>query len=141
MSEFEKFIALCLAKDLKITKPRKIVLQFLYEASEPQTAYALLEQYRSTYGAGDAMTIYRALDYLEKNNLVHKIHSQNKYSLCDLSHSHSGALFFLCTQCQQIKEIHSDCLEQTFKNIAQDNHFKIQHSTLELLGICKKCQP
>lgn len=138
--KFEQFILLCLEKDLKITKPRKNVLQFLYEADEPQTAYTLLELYRITHGTGDAMTIYRALDYLEKNHLIHKIHSQNKYALCDFSHDHAGGQFFLCNRCEKIKEIHSDALEQALKKIAQENQFIIQHGTLELLGICEKCQ-
>lgn len=137
---FDTFMTCCLAKGLKMTESRTMVLRCLYDTQESQTAYTLLEQYRATHGTGEAMTIYRALDYLEKNQLVHKIHSQNTYSLCDISHTHSGAYFFICEHCEQVKEIHTDLLENAFTQIAHKHHFHIQQSTLELRGTCQQCQ-
>src|ERR1700677_336575 len=103
--QFAQLLSACHSRNLKMTPGREWVLKNLHATGEPLSAYELLAAYRSAHEAGDAMTIYRALAYLEAKHLIHKIHSQNKYRLCDLNHFHSGGQFFLCKNCHGTQEI------------------------------------
>ena len=123
-----------------MTPQRQWVLECLHAATEPLTAYELLDVYRKAHGSGEAMTVYRALAYLEKMHIIHKIHSQNKYKLCDLDHTDSGVQLFLCTRCHNTQEIHSSGLQAILNKTAQANGFQIEQSMLELSGICKECR-
>ena len=136
---FNELLESCKTQGLKMTPQRRWVLECLYAAIEPLTAYELLAVYRKAHGSGEAMTIYRALSYLEEKHLIHKIHSQNKYKLCDAKHNDFSVQLFLCARCREVREIHSNLLQQALNKTAQVNGFKVQESALELVGICKKC--
>ena len=85
----KKIETLCQSHDINLTAPRLAVLELLSENKEAKTAYELLDQYRKKNPSGQAMTIYRSLDYLVKKQVVHKISSQNSYQLCTESHTES----------------------------------------------------
>ena len=137
---FAALLSFCESYNLKITPAREWVLKHLHNATEPLSAYELLAAYRTAHNAGDAMTIYRALAYLETKHLIHKLHSQNKYTLCDLQHTHAGGQFFWCKRCHSTQEIHSDILHAEINQLAETNAFTIEESVLELVGVCQKCR-
>lgn len=139
-SSFNQLLNVCKERNLKMTPQRKGVLECLHAAAEPLTAYELLDVYRKAHDAGEAMTIYRALAYLEKMHVIHKIHSQNKYKLCDLGHADSSVQLFLCNHCHDTQELHSNELQQLLQKTAKANDFIIQESMLELSGICNQCR-
>ena len=78
--------ALCGAQGHRWTEPRRRVLELLVEAGEPVKAYDLM----ASYGAEGAKpaTVYRALEFLEKVGLVHRIVSLSAFQACI---GHDGA--------------------------------------------------
>ena len=58
-----------------------------------------------------AMSVYRILDFLEQQNLVHKILSMNKYAACShitCKHGHSMPRLAICSRCYKVDEMMSN---------------------------------
>lgn len=86
-------------------------------------------------------TVYRALDFLLEQGLVHRINSINAFIGCpfgDSEHSHSPC-FFICTQCQETAEIELPVLEQGLKAQAAQQGFRIGKQSVEITGLCQRC--
>ena len=72
--------ALCSRRGLRLTRVRRLVLEFLLDAKMPVKAYDILDALR--HDAPKALTpasIYRALDSLLQEGLVHKVGTLNAY--------------------------------------------------------------
>ena len=75
--------ALFAQRGLRLTRVRRTVLEFLLNAKVPVKAYDILDALRRD--APKALTpasIYRALDYLLQEGLVHKVGTLNAYVAC-----------------------------------------------------------
>jgi Fur family transcriptional regulator, zinc uptake regulator len=58
-------------------------------------------------GKATPPTIYRALDFLTKSGLIHRIESLNAYAAC--AHAPAGPqhVFFTCERCGNVAEVES----------------------------------
>jgi len=80
---------------------------------------------------------YRALEFLHENGFVHKIEKLNAYVAClHPSEAHSPA-FIVCRQCRFVTEAHSEA--KALRTTAIDNGFKVEHVTVEAIGLCSNC--
>lgn len=66
----------------RLTPPRRRVLSLLTEAGKPLKAYDLIARFREDGEKTHPPTVYRALDYLERHRLVHRVGSLNAYVRC-----------------------------------------------------------
>ena len=91
------------------------------------------------------MSVYRILDFLEQQLLVHRLSTSNKYVSCahiTCDHKHFQTThFLLCEGCSSVEEVDatqeaSDALEQMAKTVG----FKLTTQQFELSGICTTCQ-
>ena len=72
---------LCAARAQRLTPMRRQVLQALLASHKPLGAYEIME--RLARRARPApITVYRALDFLRDNGLVHRIESRNAFVAC-----------------------------------------------------------
>ncbi len=114
-----------------------IVLETLKAAHRPMSAYAVLEQLHGTRIRA-AVQVYRALDKLMQNNLVHRLESLNAFVICDCAHGGSSPGFMLCICCGDVKEF--DAGKTVLAVQGQLSNFKVQNPSLELKGLCADCQ-
>ena len=91
------------------------------------------------------MSVYRILDFLEQQLLVHRLSSSNKYVSCAhiaCDHKHfQRTHFLLCEGCSLVEEV--DATEETSKameQMAEKVGFKLTTQQFELSGICTTCQ-
>ena len=74
-----------------------------------KSAYELIDFCKTQFGeCMPAMSVYRILDFLEKESLVHKLHMANKYVACvhiSCAHAHQIPQFLICNRCQKVQEI------------------------------------
>ena len=63
----------------KLTKNQALVLKVLINASQPLGAYAILDKLRGN-GFKAPLTVYRALEQLADQGLVHKLESLNSWT-------------------------------------------------------------
>ena len=63
----------CVAQGERMTEPRRRVLQLLLAAGEPVKAYDLIARFGADGQAAKPPTVYRALEFLERKGLAHRI--------------------------------------------------------------------
>jgi Fur family zinc uptake transcriptional regulator len=111
------------------------------ESPEPVGAYALLDGLRSRTGAGKPPTIYRALDFLVAQGLVHRVERLNAFVSCHdgTAHPHHAAQFLICRLCGQVTEIEDRHAEHAVLQAAQTMRFQPEKVVVEVEGVCNAC--
>ena len=136
----------CAENGARLTQRRRQVLSELMQSSSPLSAYEVLDLCnRSTTSTMPAMSVYRILDFLEQQQLVHRLSSSSKYVACShiaCDHKHfQKTHFLLCDGCSSVESVYateeaSEALEQMAKTVG----FKLTTQQFELSGICTTCQ-
>lgn len=67
--------ALCRDRGVRLTELRRRVLELVWRAHEPIGAYGVLELLRTENDSAAPPTVYRALDFLVEQGLVHRVES------------------------------------------------------------------
>src|SRR5258708_33530580 len=67
----------CVQRAQKFTPIRRQVLQALLSSHRPLGAYEVIDQLAKSMPRPAPITVYRALDFLMENGLVHRIESRN----------------------------------------------------------------
>lgn len=134
--------AVCKQRNAKLTKQRKTVLEIMLQANKAMSAYELLDLLKLVEPQAKPPTIYRALEFLLEQGLIHKVESSNSYILCPhFGHPNHVSILFICNHCKQILEKHNDEIENHLDLLAKQNQFTIKHSIIEIHGICTACTP
>jgi len=132
---------LCQKRQIRLTEQRKVVLRLLAQANGAISAYDLLDQLKEVEHQAKPPTIYRALDFLLQQGFIHKVESTNCYILCrhfaDPLHT---SVLFICVKCRQVSEQAAKNIESELSAIANAHQFKLQHSVVEVHGLCAQCQ-
>lgn len=136
----------CMQRGARLTKKRKQVLTGLIESEKALSAYELIDFCKQRFGETlPAMSVYRILEFLEQQGLVHKLNLANKYVACmhiSCDHAHSVPQFLICQSCSKVKEISINQstiteLSQTVKNAGYD----LYSPQVELNCLCESCLP
>ena len=77
---------LCRQNNLRLTPIRERVYRELVQSGGPVGAYDLVDRLSSEKKRLAPVTIYRALDFLRDNGLVHRIESRNAFIACVNNH-------------------------------------------------------
>ena len=133
--------AACARRGAKLTDVRRTVLELILQAGEPIGAYALLDQLRHRSGQGKPPTIYRALDFLLAQGLIHRIEKLNAFVGCheEIEHLHP-VQFCICSNCGCVSEFEDAAIGEAVAAMAKSSGFTIRRSTVEVEGICAGCQ-
>lgn len=125
----------------RLTEQRRQVLAALLEAGRAMGAYDLIESVAGRAGKRIApITIYRALDFLVDNDLVHRIESRNAFLACPGGHgAHPQAVFMICDICGRVGEAMSAPLEDALQRLAGAHGFAARARIIELKGTCAEC--
>ena len=130
----------CQKRGVNLTPIRRQVLEIVWQGHHPVKAYEIIENFGGKAHSTKPPTVYRALDFLMENGLVHRIESQNAFVGCSHPVTTHKANFFICESCHQAIEIDSERLESSFAALAEDNSFQIKHQTVEIYGLCANCK-
>ncbi len=113
------------------------VLSVLRQSTKPQSAYDILDRLHGTKIRA-AVQVYRALEKLTGQGVVHRLESLNAFVACDCAHSKSSPGFMLCTCCGDVREFDAGKTVSAVQSKNKD--FKIEAPSLELKGLCANCQ-
>lgn len=130
--------ARCVTLGERLTAPRRRVLELLLEAGQPVKAYDLMSAFAPGAAQAKPPTVYRALDFLEKQGLVHRIQTLNAYVACRREEGHHAA-FLICDCCGATKEVEPAGAE-TLSRQAGAAGFTINGVMLEAHGLCADCR-
>src|SRR5262249_38458184 len=98
----------CLERRPRLTPIRPEVLAALLVSHRPLGAYEIMERLAPRGPRPAPITVYRALDFLRENGLVHRIESRNAFVAC--VHTHAAGdlvVFLLCDTCGTVGEASS----------------------------------
>ncbi|MGB9298629.1 MAG: transcriptional repressor [Pseudolabrys sp.] len=132
---------ICAARKERLTPTRRRVLEALLASHQPLGAYELIDRL-SVRGARPApITVYRALDFLRDQELVHRIESRNAFIACVHNHESSDPVVFLiCEKCGAVGEAASAAVADTIKNASRAVGFVPKTPVIEISGICAHCK-
>jgi|TARA_B110000967_G_scaffold142378_1_gene145579 Fur family zinc uptake transcriptional regulator len=133
---------LCATEGLRLTATRESVLRLLWQSHRPLGAYQLQDQLAKLSGKPIAPpTIYRAVDFLLKAGLIHRIASLNAYIGCPFPNSEHSNLFMICTECGSAAEAALNSINELLKSASEKANFTLQDQSIELFGLCPSCSP
>ena len=104
------------------------------------TAYQLLDRLKETRKGAVPPTIYRALDFLMEQGLIHKVERLNAFIPCiEAGHHQHAAQFLICRKCGTVSEIEDHAIFKALKRAAEREGFHPSHAVVELDGTCAAC--
>lgn len=131
---------LCLERGKRLTSIRKQVLEILLRAQRSLKAYELLDMIRSALPGATPPTVYRALDFLTEEGLIHRLDAVNAWTACADAGGHPHDLLIVCTQCGTVAELSAPALSHQLADCAQGAGFAMGHHEIELRALCAPCQ-
>jgi len=134
-------MTICQQRGVRFTALRQTVLELIWGNHKPLGAYHVLHALELQLGKTIAPpTVYRALDFLMQQGLIHKISSLNAFIGClHPTQPHVGH-FLICDSCGTTAEIELPSLTDNLTYCAQQLNFQINKQTIELSGRCLQCQ-
>lgn len=124
----------------RLTPIRQRVLELVWQSHEPVKAYDVLDELKQGHSSSAPPTVYRALDFLQEQGLVHKIESLNAYVGCgNPEESHTGQ-FFICHDCGSVAELDDADIRELIQKKANRFGFKIDDEMVEINGHCQECR-
>lgn len=159
----------CKNRNMRLTKTRREVLGLVLSSEKPLGAYDLLDRLKQTQPRAVPPTIYRALDFLLENGLIHRIERLSAFIGCDhalhchTSHmaedgtpedgpDHAGschhdiwgshrAQFLICRHCGHVQELEQDVIAGVLMAAAKSHGFRAEAAIVEVEGLCAACSP
>lgn len=135
--------ARCLRSGAQLTELRRQVLALVLEADQPLGAYALLDRLKAQRPGAAPPTVYRALDFLLEQGLIHKVERLNAFVGCveaghDHDHHHPPQ-FLICRNCGLTVEITDHAVAHALADAAKRVGFQVANATVEVEGLCAPC--
>ena len=134
----------CENRGTRLTKKRKRVLAVLVQSDKALSAYELIDLCKKKYREDiPAMSVYRILEFLEGENLVHKLNTASKYASCVHiigNQMRCVSQFLICKNCSKVKQIDiGSSMMAELQATVQDASFKLIKPQLEMNCLCDDC--
>ena len=127
------------AEGERMTAARLRVLELLLTAGEPVKAYDLIARFGEDGQPAKPPTVYRALEFLERKGLAHRIASISAYVACTSGSVDHAAAFLICDCCGATTEV-SAPVAGDLGRAAEAAGYAIVRTTIEAHGRCPACQ-
>lgn len=126
------------AEGERMTAARLRVLELLLAAGEPVKAYDLIARFGEDGQPAKPPTVYRALEFLERKGLAHRIASISAYVACTSGSVDHAAAFLICDCCGATQEV-SAPVAGDLGRAAEAAGYAIARTTIEAHGRCPAC--
>lgn len=140
--------AICEHRGATLTELRRQVLGMILDAAAPTGAYELLDRLRQIRRGAAPPTVYRTLEFLLEQGLIHRLERLSAFVGCVAgctadpdggSHAHA-AQFLICRNCGRVTEMQDDGVAAVLARIAKEAGFTISNLTVEAEGLCGTCR-
>ena len=138
-SAVDRAVAVCAERGVRLTDLRREVLELIWRGHEPIGAYAVLEALRITHPSAAPPTVYRALDFLIEQGLIHRIESLNAYVGCPRPERPHVSQFLICGGCGAAAELDDPAIARAVLRRASELGFVVERQTIEVRGFCPQC--
>lgn len=130
----------CAKEKVQFTPVRRRVLEILLTEHKALGAYDILAHLAQEGMGAQPPVVYRALDFLVRNGLAHKIEKLNAYVACTVPGQAHAPAFMICRRCGNVVEATSDDSPSGLDQMAHDAGFEIERAVVEALGLCTACR-
>jgi Fur family transcriptional regulator, zinc uptake regulator len=139
LSEAER---ICRDRGARLTAIRRQVLESLYDTHRPLGAYDLAESLTARVGRRIApITIYRALEFLLEQGLIHRLVTRNAFVACPHQHGrHDVVAFLICEKCGGVDEASPPSVSIALDGVLKKGQFAPREQIVEIAGLCAHCQ-
>ena len=134
---FEKFLK---RANYRITPERFEVLKVVMKTGGHFGVDQLYLKLKSTGSKVSRATVYNTLDLLLRCGLISKYRFGENHSRFEKAFGRPHHDHLICLECGEIIEFVSDRLAKLQVEICKKKNFKVQSSTLQIFGLCSKCQ-
>ena len=123
------------------TSLRLQVLELIWQSHKPLGAYTLMEMLATASTRQVAPpTVYRALDFLLEEGLIHRINSLNAFIGCPAPKQKHQSHFLICESCSIAVELDNPGLNEHILGLAHAAGFTVNSHSIEINGMCSSCQ-
>ncbi|MFN4282090.1 MAG: Fur family transcriptional regulator [Alphaproteobacteria bacterium] len=130
---------LCASRDARLTELRKRVLELIWASHAPVGAYAIMDLLRGEGRNAMPPTVYRALDFLIEQGLIHRIASLNAYIGCSHPGDAHATQYLICKRCGTVAEIENPVIDDAIADATRALGFAPDSQTVEVSGVCRDC--
>ncbi|PZT47446.1 transcriptional repressor [Helicobacter valdiviensis] len=124
--------------NLKVTPQRMAILKEI-EKNGHISIEEIYENIKENHPSMSLATIYKNLTSMQEAKIIDEVKLPNqkqRYELIKQPHIH-----LVCESCGDIKDIHLDkAIKDLKENCERETNYKIQDSSIALLGICPNCK-
>ena len=138
MDNFKTILNICMQKGFKITPLRFAIIEIISYEEKCIKPYLLFKKLKKKKQTTSIMSIYRTINFLEKNNVLHKIKTLKSYFLC--CNPNRICQLFICVNCKSTIEKHEHSVYHLLQDIAYEERFFILKKEIEITGLCKACK-
>jgi Fur family zinc uptake transcriptional regulator len=132
--------ASCRLRGGRLTRGRRLVLDFLLQAARPLTAYEVMDRLRLAGAQATPASAYRSLEFLLEHGLAHRLETTRAYVACGHpDHPHAGQ-FLICRQCGTVVETEDERVAEAAEQLGHRLGFAVDQRMVELTGVCGPCQ-
>jgi Fur family zinc uptake transcriptional regulator len=129
--------AICQHRGAKLTELRRDLLGLILDAASPTGAYDLLDRLRQSRRGAAPPTVYRTLDFLLEQGLIHRVERLSAFVGCVAG---CTAQFLICRECGRVVEMQDHNVSMVLARAAKDAGFSITNATVEAEGLCSTCR-
>lgn len=129
----------CAGRGAQLTDLRRRVLELVWQNHQPVGAYQLLAALGRDGHQPAPPTIYRALDFLQAQGLVHRIESRNAFVGCPHPETNHTGQLMICQACGTVTELLDPAIGNAVRRGARAAGFRPDRVTLEVEGTCERC--
>ena len=131
--------AVCKDSGARMTTLRRMVLEQVWRGHDAVKAYDILAWLGKRRRSAKPPTVYRALQFLQQEGLVHRLESLNAFVGCNQPRSSHQGQFLICGKCGQVSEMDVREITRLVSESARDQGFIPQKQTIEVHGVCGQC--
>lgn len=130
---------LCEQHGKRLTALRRRVLELVWTSHCPVGAYDVMDMLAKEQGRVAPPTVYRALDFLLANGLIHRIERLNAFVGCPHPQEAHAGHFLICRHCGAAAELSDPKIDGALCRRAHELGFRVEAETVELVGLCQGC--
>lgn len=127
------------SQSIRLTPLRRRVFDIVCAGTQPVGAYDILHALRPLDEAATAAGVYRSLEFLTKNGMIHRLESTKAFVACTMPHHSHGSQFIVCHNCGKAVETDNHRLNEAANELATSVGFSLNQGTIEISGLCASC--
>jgi Fur family ferric uptake transcriptional regulator len=129
-------LAILRTHGLRVTEPRKAILQTLLNEHGPYSADEIHK--RLGHSGCDVVTVYRSLQAMEEIGTLRRCDFGDGVYRYEFNHGEHHHHHIICRSCRSVETI-DVCVADSLERIARLKGYQKVTHTLEVFGICLNC--